>query len=365
MSNYDEQLFVNQEKKFRGLQKLLQPATRQSVMLIEAPQDMGKTWLVDRIQRYCQQADPAIPVAKIDFRNPLQLHEIQDCLGLVRFIRDKVEHGHYFSSLNTTISNFTETGSSNQAGLALLRQNIETYFDLDQNLVFDMGIRYENLIGQSLAAKSRELVNYCQRHDSLHDLVEHCSELRPRVDWWQELEAYQARAASAVDDDSVPATSIDNHAPIWADTEIERTRAERQINTAFFECLQKLLADKGQVALLFDSYETVTPVVERWLLDELLPRVRDGQFNKINVILSGRKTPDLTDLDMKHLLVQTGLDTFTEEDVREYLEDRRSIEGLDLRTVLLTSGGIPGALAMMADHALATVDAEDDFFSDL
>jgi hypothetical protein len=83
------------------------------------------------------------------------------------------------------------------------------------------------------------------------------------------------------------------------------------------------------------------------------------------VIITGRKTPDLSDLPLNHLLVQTGLDPFTEEHIREYFEERREISGLDWKTIVLTSGGVPGALAMMADHALATQSQEDDFFADL
>jgi hypothetical protein len=146
---------------------------------------------------------------------------------------------------------------------------------------------------------------------------------------------------------------------------MERRRALHQINSAFFECLASLLADKVQVALLFDSYEMAPPEVDRWLRDELLSRLRDGLLNKLVIVITGRKTPDLTELSINELLVQTGLDPFNEEHVREYLEDRRNIAGLDLRTVILTSGGIPGALAMMADHAMSTAADDDDFFSDL
>ena len=70
---------------------------------------------------------------------------------------------------------------------------------------------------------------------------------------------------------------------------------------------------------------------------------------------------------MNSLLVQTILEPFDEPTVREYFEERRKvvITGLDWRTILLTSGGVPGALAMMADHAMATTSADDDFFNDL
>ena len=69
---------------------------------------------------------------------------------------------------------------------------------------------------------------------------------------------------------------------------------------------------------------------------------------------------------MSSLLVQTQLEPFDEAIVREYFAERRKVViELDWRTILLTSGGVPGALAMMADHAMATASDDDDFFSDL
>jgi hypothetical protein len=254
MSIYDALLFVDREKKFRGFQKLLQPATRQAIMLIEAPQDMGKTWLIGKIQHYCNEPDTNVPVAQVDFRNPLQLHEIQDELSLMRFIRDRLGHSRYFNNLNATINGFTDVSVNISSGLGTLRQNIERYFNLDElnNLAFDLGINYENLSGQTLQAKSRELVNYCQRHNLLRALVERCIELRSQVDWWPGLESLRQEPTVAVSVDEPVALVVDNDAPIWADTDMERRRALRQINSAFFECLASLLADKEQVALLFD-----------------------------------------------------------------------------------------------------------------
>lgn len=366
MSNFDELLFVNQEKKLRGFEKLLRAETRQAVMLIEAPKDMGKTWLVGKMQHHCLLPNVGLAVVYIDFRNPRQIYEMQDVLGLLRFMRNELDHPAYFSHLNNTINSFTRAHAGS-GGLAGLRQNIETYFTLDElkTITFDLGITYENLAGDTLVAKSRELVNYCQRYNLLSTLIDHCRLLRPEVAWWEGLEAYRETAAPAA---AAPGTSMtveDNNAPIWADSDVERHHAERQINQAFFECLAQLMADKPPIVFLFDSFENAPPEVEQWLQRELLLRLRDEALKDVVVIISGRKTPDLTDLEMKHLLVQTSLDPFTEEHIREYFMERREIAGLDLRTIMVTSGGVPGALAMMADHAMATASADDDFFSDL
>ncbi|MFQ5435784.1 MAG: hypothetical protein ACE5FD_12980, partial [Anaerolineae bacterium] len=341
MSNFDTTLFVNQEKKFRGFQKLLQAETRQAVMLIEAAQDMGKSWLLGRMEHHCQAELTAVPTTQIDFRNPLELHEIQDSLGLIRLLRDKLGDTVHFNALNSTINSFTEAQSGSQnRGLALLGRNIETYFNLEELkvLCFDLDINYENLAGQTLAAKSRELVNYCQRHNLLADLLAACQESRPEVDWQEGMALDEGTAVSPTTTaDHIP----DNNAPIWADSDMERRRAERQINDAFFECLTAIAQNSEQIVFLFDSFETAPDTAQNWIKGELLPRLRDGRLSQITIIITGRKTPDLTDLEMKPLLVQTSLDPFTEQDVREYFEEKRQISGLDFHTIMLTSGGVP------------------------
>jgi hypothetical protein len=369
MSSYDEFLFVDQEKKFRGFQKLLQPETRQAIMLIEAPKDMGKTWLVGKMEHYCQEPDVALPVARVDYRNPREKHEIQDHLGLVRLLRNKLDRPSHFSHLNNVINSFTGPNVGGQAsGLTTLRRNIERHFSLEElkSLCFDLGVKYDNLAGQTLSAKSVELVSYCQRYSLLSNLIELCAQLRHQVDWRRGLESFRDGENAASNGDTVAADARDRNAPLRADSDVERRHAERQINDAFFESLVGLTAETTPIVFLFDSYEEAPVEAERWLRYQLLSRLRDGECEGAIVIVTGRKTPDLTELEMDHLLVETGLDPFSEEHIREYFVERRNISSkLDWETIVVTSGGVPGALAMMADHALATSQEEDDFFSDL
>ncbi len=373
MSSFDDYLFVDRLKKLKGFEKLLLPQTRQAVMAIEGPQDMGKTWLVSKMRQYCQQPNLNLPVAQIDFRNPREMHEIQDVLGLVRLLRNKLGYDDYFNRLNETINRFSQANlAAATDGLQVLRRNLEASFNLDElrGLCFELGINFENLRGDTLLAKTIELVSYCQRQRLLARLIEACLALRPEFDW-------QAGAAVILDDEIVggdtavphptPSTAFitDSNALLRADSQQERQHAERQINNAFFDCLAAILPDKNPAVLLFDSVEAAPPEAQRWLLAELLPRLSEAALNDLVIIITGRKTPDMSRLNIQHLLVETKLDPFVETDIREYFEDRRKITGLDLRTIILTSGGIPGALAMMADHALITTADDDDFFSDL
>jgi len=142
----------------------------------------------------------------------------------------------------------------------------------------------------------------------------------------------------------------DNQFYIQADSDMQRRAAEIKINDAFFFCLTELLKTKKAVAFLFDSFEDVTTEAENWLNDYLLSKMRESQLEKAIVVIAGRKVPQLGET-AKAIVAKTGLDLFTEEHVKEYIVNRRKIEGLDLETVFKTSRGFPGLLAKMADAA--------------
>lgn len=359
MSSFDDLLFVDRVKKLKGFDKLLQPQTRQAVMAIEGPQDMGKSWLVSKMRQRCVQPDLLLPVAQVDFRNPREMHEIQDVLGVVRLLRNKLGYDGYFNGLNETINSFSQADlSAATDGLQGLRRNLEASFNLDElrELSFELDINYENLGGETLRAKTIELVGYCQRRGLLSRLIEVCSRLRPSTDW----------QIGVVENTAVTTAFItDSNALLRADSQQERQHAERQISKAFFDCLAAIIRDRSPAVFLFDSVEAAPPDAERWLLEELLPRLTEDPLKDLVIIITGRKTPDMSRLDIRHLLVETKLEPFVEADIREYFEERRKITGLDMRTIILTSGGVPGALAMMADHAVVTSEEDDDFFSDL
>jgi hypothetical protein len=363
MSNFNNTLFVDRERKYKGFQKLLLPDTRQSVMLIEAPKDMGKTWVVGKLRSYCLDPANNVPVAHINFRNPRQLHEIQDFLGLVRLLRDDLDLPAYFHDLNATINRFTAVHTT-RPELVLLWRLLAQYFNLEEltDLCFQLGINFENLPGSTLSRKAQELVVYCERHQLLARLLSLCRENRPQAEWPTDPDL---SAGSSGVPPAAASEERDNNAPLSVESNVERRHAERQISHAFFAGLTRLLQERKTAVFLFDSFENAPAEAERWISEQLLLRLRDGAVPRLIIIITGRKTPDITDLKMDHLVVKTGLSTFNETYIREYFEQRRSIRGLDYHTITLTSGGVPGVLAMMAEHALLTEQNDDDFFSDL
>ncbi len=148
----------------------------------------------------------------------------------------------------------------------------------------------------------------------------------------------------------------DNHFYVQADTPIARQAIELRITDVFFACLGQLAANKKAV-FLFDSYEQVTEEANRWLCDQLLARLRDKRLAHVIVVIAGTRVPEFGP-EWKPTLATTGLDPFTQDDVREYVLDKRGLDGLDVSTAYRMSGGLPALLSQMAD--LASVESGKD-----
>ena len=87
--------FVDREKQFQGFLKMLARETPKSIMLVEAPADMGKTWLLQKMRHHC--AGNGVPVLYVDFRD----RRPYDYLSLVRLARDQMGGGHFNATFVT------------------------------------------------------------------------------------------------------------------------------------------------------------------------------------------------------------------------------------------------------------------------
>jgi len=283
--------FVNRAKQYLGFQKMLARETPKAIMLIEAPAEMGKTWLIQKMRHHCDQN--RIPAMHVDFRD----RRAYDYLALVRRGRDQLG-AQFFNPLTEVINQFTATE---------INITIESHRPATPTTVSVGDI--SNVSGGEVIIAGGD-VNIIK----------------------------------------------DNQFHIQADSEMARRAAEIRINDAFFSCLTSLLA-QSPVAFLFDSYEDITLEAEHWLRDHLLFRLGEGQLTHAIVVLAGRQILE-PEAALKPLVAKTGLDLFDAEHVREYIVERRGIQGLDLDTIFKTSGGFPGLLAKMAD--VASMDTQDD-----
>lgn len=66
-----------------------------------------------------------------------------------------------------------------------LRDHLCEHFNSSElnNLCFDLNIKFESIAGNTIEDKARELIDYCTRYGRINDLLNHCRELRPHVDW--------------------------------------------------------------------------------------------------------------------------------------------------------------------------------------
>jgi len=92
--------FVNREKQTGGFAKMLTGEATKTIMAIEAPAEMGKTWTIQRMRHECSLQQ--IPSAHFDFRD----RHPWDYLALVRQTRDQMGATH-FNALTQTINEST------------------------------------------------------------------------------------------------------------------------------------------------------------------------------------------------------------------------------------------------------------------
>lgn len=69
--------------------------------------------------------------------------------------------------------------------LSTLRELLNQQFDTNElrQLCFDLAIEYENLPGETRAIKAQALIAHCLRHQHLPELLQQCTQLRPKTSW--------------------------------------------------------------------------------------------------------------------------------------------------------------------------------------
>lgn len=173
---------------------------------------------------------------------------------------------------------------------------------------------------------------------------------------------------SDISDSSIEAGTIvgrdlikDNQFFVNSESEVTRRAAEVTITDSFFACLAAFLADhpRQRVVLLFDSFEDVTTEADRWFRTEYVRRLMSPELKGIVTIVAGRTAPDIPD-SVQGIVGRSELKVFTEAHVREYIEVKKQIPGLDIGTIYRTSGGLPGFLAKMALTASGSSSQKDD-----
>ena len=144
---------------------------------------------------------PVIHSDSPPYKRSLQLRPLQKGDGVpMKFVveyRDNRNQDHRFDrtfnvpvfSESDTTTDFGITGvrlsAAERKRYFALARTISDRFSMEEleELLFGLGINPDNLEGITLAAKSRELVRYCLRRDSIDELIDTGESLRQDIDW--------------------------------------------------------------------------------------------------------------------------------------------------------------------------------------
>jgi hypothetical protein len=361
--SYNPNFFIDRTRELGFLERLLKHERSKAIMRIRAEKPMGKSWLVSRMGSHCRESDCQMLAVEVDFRNPREIHEVQDTLSLVRLLRSRLDRPDYFVQLNAVINRFTagQPGGLVSA-LNALAGRIEDAYDLGglERLSQFLDVKWENVAGNTLYLKAYGLADQMRQQGRLPELLDRLRQERGHLDWSQGLEALGADAAEAA---APPTAEADRLTPLAADGSQGRSLAERRINEAFFACLAEL-ARAEPVAFFFDGCEQAPDEAVAWIRFQLLDRLRSGELPTVVVVLAGRTPLDLSDLELDRLLVNVELEGFDQERVGEFLAAYGlQVAAEELSLLTRASGGVPGLLAQMVDNLRAQSDTEDPFFN--
>lgn len=164
----------------------------------------------------------------------------------------------------------------------------------------------------------------------------------------------------------------DNLFIVQTDNPLLLQAIEDRITQVFFECLNDLVA-RTRALFLFDTYERtsqstegwVSNAADRWIIRELLARIRDGRLPNTVVVLAGRRLPEFG-VDWAQVTGKLDLELFTVADVAQYLRENRGLGTLtdqEVQTLFNAVQGNPQLLGIIGDNLEQTTKpaADDDW----
>lgn len=118
MANEYVDWFVNREKQRKGFLVMLKGGTPKQIMVIKAPTEMGKTWLIQHMYHDCRSR--SVPVVVFDFSR----RQPWDLLTIVRQARDQFGDAN-FNHLTQVINDATDIHVELTAETVAVNVNIE------------------------------------------------------------------------------------------------------------------------------------------------------------------------------------------------------------------------------------------------
>jgi hypothetical protein len=287
-----QELFVDRHRQTEAFGKMLEGQSRRRIMIISAGPGMGKSWLLRVFAQAANSRD--VPLVQVDFADG----QAYDALTLVRACRDAFGPEH-FNDLTLAINDATSTRitlATDGNGAAPVNVNVSA-----------------GNISDSAAINIKEVGTIVK----------------------------------------------DNYFVVQTDNPIIRQVIEDRINSAFFECLTTLCSQQ-RVVFLFDTYERtsletdewVPGAADRWIIGQLLTRIRDGKLGNAIVVLAGRRLPEFG-IEWNEALGRMTLEPLECSDITLYLRERRGLTAItDAEAARLCQAvaGNPQVLGLIGDN---------------
>ncbi|WP_433382144.1 tetratricopeptide repeat protein [Streptosporangium sp. CA-115845] len=135
------------------------------------------------------------------------------------------------------------------------------------------------------------------------------------------------------------------------------TSPEEELTPLFLEGLYQL---RRPLALFFDTYERTSSYLDSWLRDVLMGRYGDAPPDMI-ITIAGRHPLNASRwADFFGLLVDMPLAAFTDVEARQVLADKGIVDEQVIEVILAVSGGLPLAVAMLAEQGPTAPEALHD-----
>jgi hypothetical protein len=298
------ELFVDRARQNDAFRRMLEGLSRRRIMILTAGPGMGKSWMLQIFAH--EAASRQFPLVQIDFADGLAY----DALMLVRRCRDAFGQQH-FNSLTQAI---------NEATTARIALNTEP-----------------SLQPTAVAAAPATVTVATGGGDFAVGNID------------------KRQAEIFIDGPVIK----DNYFVVQTDNPLVRQVIEDRINTAFFECLSTLSA-QTKLVFLFDTYERTSleterwapSAADRWIVGQLLARIRDGRLPNVIAVLAGRRTPEFG-TEWNEVLGRISLEPLDCADIKVYLRDRRGltvITDAEADRLCQAVAGSPQVLGLIGDN---------------
>ncbi|HET9224910.1 MAG TPA: hypothetical protein VFO07_20520 [Roseiflexaceae bacterium] len=298
------ELFVDRTRQSDAFRKMLEGQTRRRIMVLTAGPGMGKSWM---LQIFAQEAiDRGLPLVRIDFADG----QAYDALMLVLRFRDAFGAQH-FEGLMQAIGEATSARVTIAADGGR-PQPVPT--PVAESVTVDTG-------GGDFAAG--------------------------------DIDKRQGQVF--IDGPVVQG----NYFVFQTDNPLVRQVIEDRITAAFFDCLAKLTAQTRAV-FLFDTYERNSleadrwspSAADRWIIGQLLARIRDGKLPNVVVVLAGRRAPEFG-TEWNEVLGRISLEPLECADIKIYLRERRGLSAItdaEAERLCQAVAGSPQVLGLIGDN---------------